>query len=114
MKNYKGEIDFTNDEIDLNNFCSLYNMKKVTAKDINYAPGAGQDSYFINMGDDASIEAKSMTLQSNSHFLNSGYVEIEGATSVTQAGCFWVNSGHYKTGSMIFSAGNATFYNYCN
>ena len=110
----KGEIDFTNDEIDLNNFCSLYNMKKVTAKDINYAPGAGQDSYFINMGDDASIEAKSMTLQSNSHFLNSGYVEIEGATSVTQAGCFWVNSGHYKTGSMIFSAGNATFYNYCN
>ena len=67
----------------------------------------------MNLGDDAELTAPSMTLNSTGNFFNDGKVTIAGETSVTQARIYWVNAGHYTTGTMTFSAKNATFYNYC-
>ena len=111
----RGTINATNsNKYDIGNNCTVYNEGtfKITGA-MTYSPGAGNPSYFINMGDDAKLTAKSMTLNSICHFLNSGSVDIENDTFVTQAGIFWVNSGYYTTGSMTFSAKNGTFYNYC-
>jgi hypothetical protein len=68
----------------------------------------------MNHGDNAVLTAPAMTLNSSGNFFNDGTVDIEGATTVTNDGIFWVNAGHYTTGSMTFSAKNTTFYNYCN
>ena len=104
-----------NVKFDIGNNASLYNEGKFTVKNggMSYSAGAGNTSYFINMGDDAYLEASSMTLNSTCHFYNSGTVSISGETFVTQQGITWINNGHYTTGSMTFSAKNSTFYNYC-
>jgi hypothetical protein len=80
---------------------------------LTYSPGDANTSYFMNLGDNAELTAAAMTLNSDGNFFNSGTVNITGETSVTQKGIYWVNNGHYTTGSMKFSAWNTTFYNYC-
>ena len=109
----KGTMNFTNDNIDWGNNCTIYNLATITAKNLSYSPGANNTSYFMNLGENATLTASSMTLNSTCHFLNSGTAIITGNTTVTQAGICWVNNGFYKTGNMIFSANNETFYNYC-
>lgn len=111
----RGTVKATNSEkYDIGNFSTVYNEGtfEVTGA-LTYSPGSSNTSYFINMGDEAKLTAKEMTLNSSCHFLNSGKVEIEGESFVTQSGIFWVNNGYYTTGSMTFSAKNTTFYNYC-
>ena len=109
----RGTINFTNDKIDLGNNCTLYNEATVTAKDLSYSSGAGNTSYFINFGDNAVLTASSMTMNSTCNFFTDGTVNISGETKVTQSGIIWINNGHYTTGTMVFSAKNSTFYNYC-
>ena len=99
---------------DIGNFCTFYNEGTFTAPGgLSYSPGDANTSYFVNMGDDAVIEAASMTLNSSGNFYNTGTVTIEGLTEVTNDEIYWVNAGHYTTGSMKFSAKNETFFNYC-
>lgn len=111
----KGTVNATNPEqYDINNNAAFYNEGtcNITGA-MKYSAGAGNTSFFINMGDDAQLNAPSMTLNSTCHFYSGGTVNIAGETKVTQAGIVWINNGHYTTGSMKFSAHNGTFYNYC-
>lgn len=80
---------------------------------LSYNAGSGNPPYFYNWGDDVVLSAGSFTLNSNGGFISEGIVNIAGETKVTQAGIGWINNGHYTTGSMVFSAHNSTFYNYC-
>ena len=111
----RGTINATNTEkYDIGNFCTVYNEGKFNFSGaMTYSPGDANTSYFINMGDDAEITAPSMTMNSSCHFYNSGKVTVSGETFVTQQKIYWINNGHYTTGTMTFSAKNATFYNYC-
>ena len=112
----KGIVYATNEtKYDIGNFCKVYNEGKfyVTGA-MTYSPGDANDSYFMNLGDDAELIAPSMTLNSTGNFFNSGKVNIDGETKCTQARLYWVNAGHYTTGSLTFSAKNTTFYNYCH
>ena len=111
----RGTINATNtDKYDIGNFCTVYNEGKFNFSGaMTYSPGDANTSYFINMGDDAEITAPSMTMNSSCHFYNSGKVTVSGETFVTQQRIYWINNGHYTTGTMTFSAKNATFYNYC-
>ena len=111
----RGTINATNTQkYDIGNFCTVYNEGKFNVSGaLTYSPGDANTSYFVNLGDDAELTAPSMTLNSSGNFFNSGKTTITGETKVTQAGIYWVNDGHYTTGSMVFSAKNATFFNYC-
>lgn len=111
----KGTVNATNTEqYDINNNAAFYNEGtcNITGA-MKYSAGAGNTSFFINMGDDAKLSAPSMTLNSTCHFYSGGTVNIAGETKVTQAGIVWINNGHYTTNTMVFSAHNGTFYNYC-
>lgn len=111
----RGTINATNTQkYDIGNFCTVYNEGRFNVSGpLTYSPGDANDSYFMNLGDDAELTAPAMTLNSTGNFFNSGKVIISGETSVTQARLYWVNAGYYKTGKMTFSAKNTTFYNYC-
>ena len=111
----RGTINATNTQkYDIGNFCTVYNEGKFNVSGaLTYSPGDANDSYFMNLGDDAELTALAMTLNSTGNFFNSGKVIISGETLVTQARLYWVNAGYYKTGTMTFSAKNTTFYNYC-
>ena len=111
----KGTVNATNTEkYDIGNFCTVYNEGKFNVTGaLTYSPGDANTSYFMNLGDDAELTAPSMTLNSAGNFFNSGKAVIAGETNVTQKDIYWVNAGHYTTGTMIFSAKNVTFYNYC-
>ena len=111
----KGTINATNAEkYDIGNFCTVYNEGKFNVTGaLTYSPGDANTSYFMNLGDDAELTASAMTLNSAGNFFNDGKVVINGETNVTQKEIYWVNAGYYKTGSIVFSAKNATFYNYC-
>ena len=111
----RGTFNATNTEkYDIGNFCTFYNEGKFTASGaLTYSPGDANNSYFMNLGDDAEVTAPSMTLNSTGNFFNSGKVNITGETKCTQARLYWVNNGKYTTGVMTFSAKNCTFYNYC-
>ena len=111
----RGTVNATNREkYDIGNFSTVYNEGKFNIDGpMSYSPGDSNTSYFINFGDGAELTAPSMTLNSSCHFYNSGRVDITGNTFVTQARINWINNGFYKTGTMTFSAKNATFYNYC-
>ena len=99
---------------DIGNNAKVYNEAKFTATGaLTYSAGAGNTSYFYNRGDNVELNAPSMTLNSTCHFFTDGNVNITGQTKVTQREIVWVNNGHYTTGSMVFSAKNGTFYNYC-
>lgn len=104
----------TTSVFDIGNFCTFYNEGKFTCSGgMSYSPADGSNSFFVNMGDDAELTASSMTLNSTGNFYNSGKVTISGETNVTQKDIVWVNAGHYTTNTLVFSAKNATFYNYC-
>lgn len=111
----RGTVNATNTEkYDIGNFSKVYNEGKFNVSGpLTYSPGDANDSYFMNLGDDAELTAPAMTLNSTGNFFNDGKVTITGETSVTQARLYWVNAGYYKTGTMTFSAKNTTFYNYC-
>jgi hypothetical protein len=111
----RGTVNATNTEkYDIGNFSTVYNEGKFNVSGpLTYSPGDANDSYFMNLGDDAELTAPAMTLNSTGNFFNDGKVTITGETKVTQARLYWVNAGHYTTGSMTFSAKNTTFYNYC-
>lgn len=99
---------------DIGNNAKFYNEGTFEAKGgLTYSAGAGNTSYFYNRGNNVSLKAPSMTLNSTCHFFTDGNAEITGETAVTQSDIVWVNNGHYTTGSMRFSAKNCTFYNYC-
>ena len=111
----RGTINATNTEkYDIGNFCKVYNEGKfkVTGA-LTYSPGDANNSYFMNLGDNAELTAPSMTLNSTGNFFNSGKAGIAGETKCTQARLYWVNDGFYETGTMTFSAKNTTFFNYC-
>ena len=111
----KGTWNATNSEgYDIGNFCTFYNAGKLNVTGpLSYSPGDANTSYLVNYGSDAELTAPSMTLNSAGNFFNSGKAIIAGETNVTQKDIYWVNNGFYQTGSMTFSAKNATFYNYC-
>lgn len=112
----KGTVNATNSSegYDINNNAAFYNEGTCNISGpMKYSAGAGNTSFFINMGDDAKLSAPSMTLNSTCHFYSGGTVNIAGETKVTQAGIVWINNGHYTTNTMVFSAKNGTFYNYC-
>ena len=111
----RGTVNATNTEkYDIGNFSTVYNEGKFNVSGpLTYSPGDANTSYFVNFGDDAEITAPAMTMNSSSHFFNSGKVNVSGETFVTQARINWINDGHYTTGTMTFSAKNNTFYNYC-
>ena len=111
----RGTINATNaSKYDIGNSCTVYNESKFNVTGaLTYSPGDANTSYFMNLGDNAELTAAAMTLNSAGNFFNSGTVNITGETSVTQKGIYWVNNGHYTTGSMKFSAWNTTFFNYC-
>jgi hypothetical protein len=111
----RGVVYATNvKKYDIGNYCKIYNEGRfdVTGP-LTYSPQDAEHSYFMNLGDDALLTAPSMTLNSSGNFFNSGTTIIEGETLVTNDEIYWVNAGHYTTGTMTFSAQNATFYNYC-
>lgn len=111
----RGTINATNaSKYDIGNSCTVYNESKFNVTGaLTYSPGDANTSYFMNLGDNAELTAAAMTLNSAGNFFNSGTVNITGETSVTQKEIYWVNNGHYTTGSMKFSAWNTTFFNYC-
>ena len=90
----------------------IYNEGTINGTDITSKPGDGNPSYFYNYGD-LDLEGD-FELNSCANFYNEGKVTVEGETSVTQQKIYWINKGHYTTGTMVFSAKNSTFYNYCN
>ncbi len=111
----RGTINAANSAgYDIGNNCTVYNEGafNVTGP-MSYSPGAGNTSYFVNCSDDSELTAPSMTLNSTCNFFNDGKTTISGVTNVTQSDIFWVNNGFYRTGTLIFSAKNSTFYNYC-
>ena len=112
----KGTFYATNStKYDMGNKARFYNEGTATITGpLSYSPADAENSFFINLGDDAVLTAPSMTLNSTGNFYNDGQVNITGETNVTQANIYWVNAGHYTTRTMTFSAKNTTFYNYCN
>ena len=111
---YNQELGKNVTSFDIGNHCTFYNEGKFTSvSELSYSPGDANTSYFMNLGDDAELTAPAMTLNSAGNFYNDGKVVINGETNVTQKEIYWVNAGYYKTGSIVFSAQNATFYNYC-
>jgi len=110
----KGTFYATNSKYDMGNKARFYNEGTSTITGpLTYSPADAEASFFVNQGD-GYLHAPSMTLNSAGNFYNEGTVDIDNATTVTNDGIFWVNAGHYTTGSMVFSAKNTTFYNYCN
>ena len=112
----KGTFYATNStKYDMGNKARFYNSGIATVTGpLTYSPADAENSFFMNLGDGAELTAPSMTLNSTGNFFNSGTVNITGETNVTQRDIYWVNDGHYTTGTITFSAYNATFYNYCN
>ena len=111
----KGTVNAINASgYDIGNNAAVYNEGAFAVTGpLSYSAGAGNTSYFMNMGDGCELTAPSMTMNSTCHFYTDGTVNISGETKVTQAGIVWINNGHYTTRTMVFSAHNGTFYNYC-
>ena len=111
----RGTVNATNsNKYDIGNHAAVYNEGTFAVTGaLSYSAGAGNTSFFMNMGDDCVLTAPSMTMNSTCHFFTDGTVNISGETKVTQSGITWINNGHYTTGSMVFSAKNTSFYNYC-
>ncbi len=107
----------TNADYMIGNNAYVYNEATMTIGNgnnaLSYNAGSGNAPCFYNVGDATVLRASSFTLNSNGGFISDGTVAISGETKVTQEGIIWVNNGHYTTGSLVFSAKNATFYNYC-
>lgn len=109
----RGTFNATNGSgYDVNNNATIYN-EGTFAVTGPLKPAPGQPSFILNSGDNAVLTAPSMQLNSVSNLYNSGTVTITGLTEVTSQSVSWINNGHYTTGSMLFSAWNNTYYNYC-
>ena len=99
---------------ELQNKVYFYNEGTVSVtKDLIFNAGAGNPSYFYNIGDDSKLTASSVTFNSTCNFITNGTVNISGETKVTKDEVTWVNNGKYTTNTMLFSSKNGTFYNYC-
>lgn len=107
----KGTINFP-DNFEANQGSIVYNEGEIYGKNITSKPQDGNPSFFYNFGD-LTLTGK-MQLNSCANFYNEGNVTVSGETNVTQQKIYWINKGHYTTGSMVFSAKNTTFYNFCN
>jgi hypothetical protein len=107
----RGTIHFP-DNFEANQGSIIYNEGDIYGKDITSKPQQSKPSFFYNFGD-LTLTGK-MELNSSANFYNGGNVTVSGETNVTQSGIYWINKGHYTTGSMVFSAKNTTFYNFCN
>ena len=99
------------DNFETNQDAIVYNEGTVTGKDITSKPGDGHPSYFYNYGD--LTLTGNMILNSCANFYNEGTVSVSGQTEATQANIWWINKGHYTTGSLKMTPWNDTFYNYC-
>lgn len=100
------------DNFEANQDAIVYNEGTINGKNITSKPGDRHPSYFYNYGD--LILTGDMQLNSCANFFNEGVVNVAGKTTATQANIWWINKGHYTTGTLEFSAHNETFYNYCN
>jgi len=111
----RGTYNAPNDyHFELQNKVYFYNEGTVSvAKDLSFSAGAGNPSYFYNIGDDSELTASSVTFNSTCNFITNGTVNISGETKVTKDEVTWVNNGKYTTNTMLFSSKNGTFYNYC-
>lgn len=106
-----GTVNFA-DNFEANQDVIIYNEGTMTGKDITSKPADGHPSYFYNYGNlDLSGD---LELNSCANFFNEGTVDVDGKTTCTQKDIWWINKGHYTTGTLVFSAHNETFYNYCN
>ena len=99
------------DNFEANQSSIVYNEGTIYGKNITSKPGDGNPSYFYNFGD--LILKGKMELNSKSNFYNEGKVSVSGLTEATQANIWWINKGHYTTGSLKMTPWNDTFYNYC-
>ena len=106
----KGTVNF-GDNFEANNDVIVYNEGTMNGTNITSKPGDGNPSYFYNFGD--LILKGKMELNSKSNFYNEGKVSVSGLTEATQANIWWINKGHYTTGSLKMTPWNDTFYNYC-
>ncbi len=106
----KGTVNFA-ENFEANQNSIVYNEGTMTGTNITSKPGDGNSSFFYNFGD-LTLNGK-LELNSCANFYNEGTVNVAGETSVTQKNIWWINKGHYTTGTMVFSAKNSTFYNYC-
>ncbi len=90
----RGTVNATNTEkYDIGNYSTVYNEGKFNVSGpLTYSPADGNNSYFMNLGDEAELTAPAMTLNSTGNFYNDGKVTITGETNVTQQQIFWVNS----------------------
>ena len=111
----RGTYNAPNDDhFELQNKVYFYNEGTVSVKkDLRFSAGAGNPSYFYNIGDDSELTAASVTFNSTCNFITNGTVNISGETKVTKDEVTWVNNGKYTTNTMLFSSKNGTFYNYC-
>jgi hypothetical protein len=108
----KGTLNLTQN-FSFGNYAYVYNEGTINAaeQNISFDSGSGCTSFLYNTG--GSITAKSITMNSTCNMYNSGAIAVSGKTSCTQAGCWWINNGHYTTGSMEVGAYNKTFYSNC-
>ena len=107
----RGTVNFVKDNFEANQNSVVYNEGTISATNITSKPGDGNKSLFYNFGD--MVVTGKFELNSCANFYNEGTVNVTGETSVTQQKIYWINKGHYFTGTMIFSAKNCTFYNFC-
>lgn len=106
----RGTVNFQNN-FEANQDAIVYNEGTINGVNFTSKPGDGHQSFVYNFGD--MILKGKMELNSCTNFYNEGNINVTNETSVTQANIWWINKGHYTTNSMIFSAKNSTFYNYC-
>lgn len=106
----RGTVNFTYN-FEANNSSMVYNEGTMNGYDFTSKPGDGNPSYIYNFGD---LNLKgNLVMNSTNNFYNEGTVDVDGITYVTQQNIYWINKGHYTTGSIRFSAQNSTFYNFC-
>ena len=105
-----GTVNFA-DNFEANQDVIIYNEGTMTGKDITSKPADGNPSYFYNFG--TLTLTGNMILNSKSNFYNEGTVTVNGETQASQQKIYWINKGHYTSGTINMHPWNDTFYNYC-
>lgn len=105
-----GTVNFSSN-FEANQYVTIYNEGTMNGQDITSKPGDGHPSYFYNFGD--LTLTGNMVLNSCANFYNEGNVSVAGQTEATQKDIWWINNGHYTTGTLVMHPWNETFYNYC-
>ena len=107
----RGTLNLMKDNFEVNQNAILYNEGIVKGKDITSKPGDGNKSFFYNFGD---LELSGdLILNSCTNFYNEGTVKVTGETQASQKNIYWINKGHYTSGTINMHPWNDTFYNYC-